>query len=143
MESPQWDFEQWIPNLVVIGLGLNDYSGFGGWSGGITEEETNLYKTRYHEFISTIRDVYPGVKILAVAAHLTWMQETIAQVVEEENANGHEEVFYAFYPYYNGGYVNEGHPNVETHYKIATELMEAIDTINAWEAILYLMIQPR
>ncbi len=130
---PQWDFESWIPNLVVIGLGLNDYSGFGGWSGGLTQDETDLYKSRYHEFLQTIRDVYPGAKILAVAAHVPWMQETISKIVEEENASGHEDVFYAFYPYYEGGYVNEGHPNVATHYKIADELIAAIDGMNAWE----------
>jgi hypothetical protein len=27
---PVWDFQTFQPNLVVIGLGLNDYSGFGG-----------------------------------------------------------------------------------------------------------------
>ena len=130
--EPKWDFEQWQPNLVVIGLGLNDYSGFEGYTDVVDEQETELYKTTYHDFITTVRDVYPGVKILAVAAHLDWMQETISEVVEEENADGHEDVFYAYYPYYAGGYVNNGHPNVETHHKIADQLIAAIDTIDAW-----------
>ena len=131
--SPKWDFSQWIPNLVVIGLGLNDYSGFEGWEGPVSEENTALYKSRYREFISTLRDLYPGVKILAVATHVEWMREHIAEVVAEENADGNRDVFYAQYSYYEGGYVNNGHPNVATHYGIADELIAAIDTINAWE----------
>ena len=129
----EWEFSQWIPNLVVIGLGLNDYSGFGGWEGTLENEETELYKARYHEFIGTIRDVYPGVRILAVATHVEWMRTTIAEIVAEENAAGNLDVSYAQYSYYPGGYVNNGHPNVETHYGIAAELISFIDTINAWE----------
>ncbi len=131
--EPVWDFEQWIPNLVVLGLGLNDYSGFGGWDGNLVQDETDLYKTRYHEFIAIIRDAYPGVKILCVATHVEWMRTTIAEIVQEENEGGNEDVYYAQYSYYEGGYVNNGHPNVATHYGIADELINYIDTMDPWE----------
>lgn len=131
--SPKWDYSQWIPNLVVIGLGLNDYSGYGGWAGTMTDENTAEYKEHYHAFIQNLRDYYPGAKILAVATHVEWMRTTIAGIVAEEQAAGHRDVFYAQYSYYEGGYVNNGHPNVETHYKIADELIAAIDTIDAWQ----------
>lgn len=130
--TPKWDFSSWKPNVVVIGLGLNDYSGFGGYSSGLTQDETDLYKTRYHNFITRIRNTYSGVKILAVAAHVEWMQTTISQIVKEENQQGHGDVFYQFYPYFTNGYVNNGHPNVESHYKIADRLIAAIDSMNAW-----------
>jgi len=132
-ENPKWNYDQWIPNLVVVGLGLNDYSGYGGWQGTMTDENTREYKTRYHAFIQNLRDFYPGVKILAVATHVEWMRVTIAEIVAEEKAAGHQDVFYAQYSYYPGGYVNNGHPNVETHYKIADELIAAIDSIDAWQ----------
>lgn len=131
--SPKWDYAQWIPNLVVIGLGLNDYSGYGGWAGTMTDENTAEYKEHYHAFIQNLRDYYPGVKILAVATHVEWMRTTIAAIVAEEQAAGRQDVFYAQYSYYEGGYVNNGHPNVATHYKIAEELIAAIDTIDAWQ----------
>ncbi len=132
-ESPVWDFEQWIPNLVVVGLGLNDYSGFGGYSHAVSDAHKAEYKAAYHDFISTVRDVYPGVRVLAVAPHVLWLQQTIAEIVEEENAAGRADVFYADYPYYDGGYVNNGHPNVASHHKIAERLIAAIDSIpNVW-----------
>jgi hypothetical protein len=128
-----WDFEQWIPNLVVIGLGLNDYNAFGGYSGTIAEENRNLYISRYHEFIATIRDVYPGVRMLAVAANgLEWLKAAIGQVVDEENAEGYGDVFYADYPYYNGGYANY-HPTVATHVLIADRLIAAIEGLDPWQ----------
>jgi len=131
--NPKWDYSEWQPDLIVVGLGLNDYSGYGGWEGQITAENTAEYKSRYHTFIQNLRDYYPGVKILAVATHVEWMRTTIAEIVDEELAAGHQDVFYAQYSYYPGGYVNNGHPNVATHYKIADELIAAIDTIDAWQ----------
>jgi len=132
--APAWDFSKWKPNLVVICLGLNDYNGWGGYSTGtISAANTSTFKEEYHTFISNIMDVYPHAKILAVAANgITWLQNTIAQVVSEENAIGHTNVFYSYFPYYNGGYVNGGHPNVATHQKIADTLIALIDTIDAW-----------
>jgi len=130
--TPPWDFSTWAPHLVVIGLGLNDYSGMGGWNGAISESNRALYKSEYHKFIATLRDLYPGVKILAVAPHVEWLQLVISEIVIEENAAGNGDVYYAFYPYYQGGYVYDGHPSVATHHKIAEELIKAINGFDAW-----------
>ena len=130
---PKWDFSKWIPNLVVICLGLNDYSGWGGYSGPIPPYMAQLFRDGYHEFISTIRDDYPGVKILCVAANdLSWIKQQVSQVVNDENSMGYKDVFYTYFPYYSGEYVNSGHPDVNAHRKIADELISVIDTLNAW-----------
>jgi hypothetical protein len=131
---PKWDFEQWIPNLVVICLGLNDYNGFGGYSGPVGKDSTLLFKTTYHNFITKIRTVYPGVKILAVAAaHADWIQQTISEVVSEEQTLGKNDVFYTYFPKYDASaYVFGDHPTVATHHLIANRLITAIDTMDAW-----------
>jgi hypothetical protein len=132
---PVWDFSKWVPNIVVICLGLNDYSGWNGYNAPIAEGYANMYRSRYHDFISTINDVYPGVKILAVAPNdLTWLKSNISKVVNDENAMGHNNVYYSYFPYYNNEYVNGGHPNVTAHQQIAQTLISAIDSMNnAWE----------
>jgi hypothetical protein len=132
-EYPKWDFSKWIPNLVVIGLGLNDYSGFGGWNGPISEDNRELFKAEYHKFITRVFDLYPKVKILAVAAHVTWIQDVVKEIANEENEAGIKDLYYADYPYYTGGYINNGHPNVETHHRIAERLISAIEKMNVWE----------
>jgi hypothetical protein len=132
--TPKWDYSNWVPNLVVICLGLNDYNGWGGYSGQVDPANAVIYRNKYHEFISTIMDVYPHVQILAVAANgIQWIKDNVSQVVSEENLLGHTNVFYASFPYYNGGYVNNGHPTVATHQKIADTLVSVINTINAWQ----------
>lgn len=126
-DQPKWDFNQWIPDLVVICLGLNDYSGFGGWAGSVSEENSTLFRTTYHEFLDRIRNVYPDVKIVAVAPHVEWIRQQVSQVVDEEKTNGHHDVWYTRFDYFDGGYVANGHPNVETHHKIADQIIQVIE----------------
>lgn len=132
-ENPKWAFTKYLPNLVVVCLGLNDYNGFGGYTNGtVSASNKELFKTKYHQFVSTLRSVYPGVKIMAFAAQVDWIHATVKEIVEEEKLIGYKDIFYADFPYYTGGYVNNGHPNVETHKKIADRLIAAIETIDAW-----------
>jgi hypothetical protein len=127
-EEPKWDFKQWIPDLAVICLGLNDYSGFGGWDHEVSESNSELYRTRYQEFIDAIRNVYPDVKILAVAAPVDWIRENVRRVVDDEKSKDHHDIYYAQFDEFPGGYVANGHPTVETHRKIADQIIEAIET---------------
>jgi lysophospholipase L1-like esterase len=126
-EYPKWDFKQWAPNLVVICLGLNDLSGLKGKDSVVSDENSSLFRKTYHEFISTVRNVYPGVTIVAVAAHPEWVQKNVKQVVDEEIAAGHKDISYAQFGFYPGQYVANGHPTVEIHKKIAEEIIKAID----------------
>jgi hypothetical protein len=124
--EPKWNFQRWVPSLVVICLGLNDYSGLKDKEGEVSMENSSLYRTRYHDFLTTLRRVYPGVTILAVAAHLEWMRKNVRQVVEEERAQGRQDVSYAQFDYFQNGYVANGHPSVATHEKIAEQLLPAV-----------------
>jgi hypothetical protein len=126
-EEPKWDFSQWIPDLAVICLGLNDYSGFGGWNHEVSEENSALFRTRYHEFTESIRKAYPGVKIVAVATHVEWIRTHVKQVVMEEQAADHD-IIYAQFDYFEGGYIANGHPTTATHRKIADQIIEAIES---------------
>ncbi|MGD1007705.1 MAG: SGNH/GDSL hydrolase family protein [Ignavibacteriaceae bacterium] len=126
-EYPKWNFKQWVPNLVVICLGLNDLSGLKGKDTVVSEENSSLFRKTYHEFLTTIRSVYPGVTIVSVAAHAEWAQKNVKQVVDEEIANGQKDISYVQFGVYIGGYVANGHPTVETHKKIAGEIIKAID----------------
>ena len=133
-EDPKWDFKQWIPNLVIICLGLNDLSGLKGKDTVVSEANSSLFRKTYHEFLSTIRNYYPGVTIVAVAAHPEWVQKNVKQVVDEEIASGQKDISYAQFGFYTGGYVANGHPTVETHKKIAGEIIKAIDITGIFQA---------
>ena len=53
-----WDFSRWIPDLVVINLGTNDFH-----LGPPPEEE---FIRAYLELIGTVRDNYPDVPIICM-----------------------------------------------------------------------------
>jgi hypothetical protein len=132
--DPTWDFSKWIPDLVVICLGLNDYNGLGGYTGPVDSLSTELFKSRYHEFIGTILRFYPGVKILLVAPNdLDWIKEQASTVVADENSRGHKNIYYTYFPLYDDHFVNDGHPDVVADQMIAERLIEKIDTMNVWE----------
>lgn len=131
--TPLWDFSKWTPNLVVICLGLNDFSGWDGYNKTISQENSDIFKGKYHEFLGSLMNYYPGTKFLCVAANdLGWIKKNVSEVVAEERAMGNKNVFYTFFPNYYSEFVNSGHPSVSAHYKIADNIVAAIDSINAW-----------
>lgn len=127
-EEPKWDFKKWIPDLVVICLGINDYSGLKGKNGEVSEKNSEIFRNGYHDFLKTVRKVYPDVPILAVAASPEWIRKNVKEVVEKEKASGHHDIYYAQFNHFPGGYVANGHPTVATHRKIADEIINAIDS---------------
>jgi hypothetical protein len=125
--QPKWDFKQWIPDLVVISLGLNDHSGLKDRDGKVSEEKSTVFRKGYHDFLTTLRTVYPGVTILAVAAYPEWIRKNVSQVVDEEQKSGRGDVFYATFDDFPDGYIANGHPTIETHQKIAAQIIATID----------------
>jgi hypothetical protein len=123
--GPKWDFDSWTPQVVVICLGLNDYSGLRGNDGTVSEERSTRFRSGYHAFIARLRRLYPSVRIVAVAAPPPWIRTNVRQVVDEEAEAGHDDVLYCTFDEFPGGYVANGHPTVETHRKMAEQLIEA------------------
>jgi hypothetical protein len=126
-DQPRWDFTRWKPDVAVICLGLNDHSGLRGKGMSISQEHADQFCMAYHEFVDRLRWLYPGVKIVAVAAFPEWIRTNVSRVVSEEKATGHTDVFYATFDEFPGGYVANGHPTVATHQKMAEQLIRAME----------------
>lgn len=132
MESarPKWDFRRWVPDLVVVSLGLNDHSGLKGKDGNVPAEKSRKFRDGYAKLLAMIREIYPGVPILAWAPYPIWARENTRAVVEKEGSEGFTKLYYDYFNEFPGGYIADGHPTVETHKKMAAELVEAIDHIS-------------
>jgi hypothetical protein len=132
MESvlPKWDFAKWVPDVVVVCLGLNDYSGLKDSAGNVTEERSGLFRGAYRRFLDTLGSVYPGVRIVAVAASEQWIRDNVKRVVDEEQKEGRGDISYARFDRFAGGYVAYGHPTVETHRRMAEQLISQMDTFH-------------
>ena len=135
MESsePQWDFKRWIPDVVVICLGLNDHSGLKDSSGKISDEKSASFRKTYRDFLETVRSVYPNVKIVAVAAFLEWTRANVKEVVDDEIASGKHDIYYTQFDEFPGGYVGNGHPTVATHQKMADQIITSMESFNLFQ----------
>jgi len=131
--DPKWDFGQWVPDVVVICLGLNDFSGLKDKDGKVSEEKSSLFRATCHEFLGTVRSVYPHVKIVVVAAYPEWIRKNVSQVVEEEMAADKTDIYYTTFDEFPGGYVANGHPTVETHQKMADQIIRGMESCNLFE----------
>lgn len=52
----KWDFAQWIPQVVCINLGTNDFS--------TNNYNAGLYERAYRNFLQSVRNAYPNAKIV-------------------------------------------------------------------------------
>ena len=125
--QPKWNFSYWIPQVVVVCLGLNDLSGLKDSTGNVSEERSAFFRRGYHSFLQRLRKVYPGVKILAVAAFPEWIRKNVHQVVDEDRSVGKRDVYYGTFDEIPGGYVANGHPTVETHRIMASQIIQVME----------------
>jgi len=131
--EPKWNFNQWVPAVVVVCLGLNDHSGLKDKDGKISDEKSAAFQKTYHSFLDTVRRVYPKVKIVAVAAFHEWIRTNVKKVVDDEAASGKHDIYYAQFDEFPGGYVAYGHPTVETHRKMADQIINAMESFNLFQ----------
>ena len=128
LKSSKWDFDKFQPDLVVINLGLNDYSGFGGYNkDGVSKENTELFIKKYNDFLERIKINYPNAKILCIATHLEWTKKAVDEVIKIQNDKNFNKIYSLLIPKYSEGYVYGGHPSLEIHNKMAQEIINVID----------------
>jgi cellulose binding protein with CBM2 domain/carbohydrate esterase-like protein/GDSL-like lipase/acylhydrolase family protein len=93
----------WHPQLVVVGLGINDFSTplNAGEQWTTTAQLAAAYKAAYQGFINTLRSQYGPNTIIVVSAtalsNTTLFGQTAQQVVADRNAMGDSKVYYWYY----------------------------------------------
>ncbi|ACL76504.1 SGNH/GDSL hydrolase family protein [Ruminiclostridium cellulolyticum] len=127
-----WDTSKWIPQVVVINLGTNDFS-----TGSI--DKTTFAKA-YTNFVTKIRGQYPDAHIYcAVGPMLSWDQlakckDAITSVVDQKNTSGDSKIHFIEFPVQveANGYGEDWHPSVKTHELMANQLAATIKTDLGW-----------
>lgn len=126
-DSIPWDFSKYIPDVVTITLGQND---------GIQDSIT--FCKAYVAFIQTIRSKYPAAHIFCLTSPMAdeklvaVLKNYLTGIVNYVNAGGDANVHKYFYSkqYHSGC---GGHPNLQEHTQIATELADYIKTTLQWK----------
>ena len=126
-KAGEWDFSSWKPDVVVIGLGINDFQANPPYP------DSTVFDTAYHTFIDKIRKRYPDVKIICCATKV-WPTDAlfarVKAIVTEEQRRGNKNIRYFDYISENGALY--GHPNLHDHQMIAEELIPVVAEITGW-----------
>jgi lysophospholipase L1-like esterase len=126
--APLWNFSSWHPQVVVIGLGLNDFLADPPYA------DSARYDAAYAALLQLLREKHPGVKMICCATSVWPTQALIPRVkaiVSNEKISGRDDVFY--FEYHTENTALFSHPSTEDNKKIARELQSLIADITKWE----------
>lgn len=122
-----WDFSQWVPDLVVICLGTNDFS-------TTPYPDDTMYRNAYHAFIDTIKGYYPDASILCVSTPTGPVVTHVKKIVADEVAVfNHNKTYYAEFPSNLAFSGCDWHPSVADDKAIAGNLIKAIMAGVGWD----------
>ncbi|HSY26677.1 MAG TPA: GDSL-type esterase/lipase family protein [Burkholderiaceae bacterium] len=123
---------EWHPQLLVIGLGINDFStplhDGENWT---RESLAEQFKTAYKSLIDDLRARYGAVAIIATAARVRpddQQAPLVQQVVNVARANGDLQISYLEYDKLQLESC-QWHPTLDDHRRMAQALIDAIDAI--------------
>jgi hypothetical protein len=123
-----WRDPRWRPQLVVVGLGINDFStAINPGEQWTPETLAAAYRTAYHGFLDRLRARYGKRTTIVVSATdvagTTALADAARQIVGERNDRGDGRVHYWYYP---GTGLDYGgchwHPSSRDHELIADRL---------------------
>lgn len=130
----KWDFSGWIPQIVVINLGTNDFS-----FGFIPDREA--FVQSYIRFIRRVRANYPDAHIICSIGPVIKdevLEKTreylIHGVIDYFKSNGEKQIHFLEFETQKeeNGYGITYHPSVRTHEIMASKLAEKIRSIINW-----------
>ena len=128
----RWDFRRWVPDVVVINLGTNDFSL------GVSPGER--FSEAYAALVRRIHEVYARACVVCCVGPmldgdvLAEARARVARVVEDARAAGVARIGMIEFPPQSpaNGYGCDGHPSAATHRLLAAQLTSAIREAAGW-----------
>jgi len=132
-----WDHTLFVPDVVIINLGTNDFSS--------EDVDTTLFRATYINFIKELRTKYPQAEIVCTVGPmmnnicpknaLNTARYLIQTITKQLNDSGDENMYYFELSPQNGqlGYGADWHPSAAQQRKNTLELTRYIKTITGWE----------
>ncbi|WP_437567317.1 SGNH/GDSL hydrolase family protein [Sorangium sp. So ce542] len=142
-EQPAWDFSSWVPQVVVINLGTNDFSINVPGDAQFRAPFTNAYEG----LVDTVRENYPEAYIFCTigpmlsdsypegAEALSRARDYIGQVVDDRTAGGDDRVRFLEFPPHDkatDGLGCDWHPSAKKNRDMAEQLADAISEELGW-----------
>lgn len=128
----KWDFEKYVPDVIVINIGTNDTAAYNALSNNQQKDEVyESYLTKYKELVLTLKEEFPNVKIVAVADMMIKFSDafkTAIDAIKNYVHDSYQEFMYyvEFAPNTDGGV---GHPSQQAHQEFGLQLANFISKI--------------
>ncbi|WP_010248927.1 cellulase family glycosylhydrolase [Acetivibrio cellulolyticus] len=129
----EWDFKNYVPQVVVVNLGTNDYS--------TSTPDKTKFVTAYQNIITKVRSNYPNAHIFCAVGPMLWgtgldsCRTNVKEVVSSFTSNGDSKVYFIEFPQQDGGsngYGEDWHPSLKTHNIMADQLTKEIQSKLGW-----------
>jgi len=122
-KQSQWQYSQYIPDVVVINLGTNDFSSY---HNGM---DRNTYIYTYQEFVHRLRSYYPDAYILlATNTANDSFSDELDEIISGLSDNNIEKINLKT-SNWNGC---DGHPDLNAHQTMADTLVAHIKAVLGW-----------
>lgn len=122
----QWNFEEYIPQVVVIAIGQNDSNPTDYMKEDYNCEKAKHWREHYRLFVKEIRDIYPCALIILSTTilehHVNWDHSI------EEVCNMLKDKKIVHFLYSNNGSGTPGHIRISEAEKMSDELTEFIES---------------
>lgn len=123
-----WNFNQWVPDAVVIHLGLNDFS-------SPPRPDPQTFIERYRQLLRQVRAAYPKAWILCFATTgWPYFSPLVKEAVDSFNRRGDPKVLFVGYP--SVPLCDLGcdyHPKVVAHQRLADILVPVLRQSLGWK----------
>jgi aryl-phospho-beta-D-glucosidase BglC (GH1 family) len=127
----KWDFKNYVPQVVVIDLGTNDFS---------TTADKTKFITNYTNLITQVRSNYPNSHIFCTMGPMLWgtglesCYSYLNEIVNGFKSKGDSKVSFLEYPQQSesNGYGEDWHPSLTTHQLMANQLTAEIKNKLGW-----------
>ena len=126
----KWDPARWVPDVVVLRLGVNDHS----TQPAPAEKD---FVEAYARFLKRLRNLYPKAEVFCFSDE-GWpdYKPRILKALEERRKAGEKRVYWVgnrgFSPSELGC---DWHPSVKAHWELAEVLEQAIRPVTGWNEI--------
>ncbi len=118
-----WDYNKWVPHIVVVNLGTNDFS-------TKPHPPSILFKNYYWAFLQFLYQIYPEVDIVCLTSDKEPLKSLVNKIVKEEKELGNDRIhFFSYDPIHMHERGCDWHPNTVAHRKIARKLAYHIKPI--------------
>jgi hypothetical protein len=122
--SANWNFTSWIPDVVTILLGINDFS-----IGGVTD---STFVSTYKTFINTVRGHYPNVPIILIGLTGGTLLADVQKIAQSFTGIT---VFSSPITLANASALYQ-HPNKAQHKLISDSLISVVKRVTGWDTAM-------